>query len=127
MEEWLRQTAEFLRDNHGLAGSFSDRVALFLAYCYQYRLAPIVTSGFRDPKHQAELRARWDRGDRAGIRVRPAADSQHSTTAWGKPAARAIDITTKDDRKAAQIARALGLGAGLDFKVPDLGHYFEKG
>lgn len=127
MEEWLRRTAEFLRDNHGLAGSFSDRVALFLAYCYQYGLSPSVTSGFRDPKHQEELRRRWDRGDRTGLRVRPAATSDHSSTSWGRPAARAVDITTSNDAKAAQIARALGLGAGLDFKIKDPGHYFEKG
>lgn len=39
---------------------------------------PPITSGKRDAKRQAELRARWDRGDRRGLVVRPAANSHHT-------------------------------------------------
>lgn len=37
-----------------------------------------ITSGYREPKYQAELRARWDRGDRRGLVVRPALSSSHT-------------------------------------------------
>jgi len=38
-----------------------------------------IVSGYRSPQYQAELRARWDRGDRAGLVARPALSSMHST------------------------------------------------
>ena len=45
-----------------------------------------VLSAYRSPAYQDELRARWDRGDRAGLAVRPAEQSAHSE-------GRAIDMT----------------------------------
>lgn len=44
---------------------------------YGYRAAPIV-SGRRSWWQQRRLRAAWDRGDRAGLAVRPAARSAHT-------------------------------------------------
>ncbi len=44
-----------------------------------------VTSGYRSPAYQRQLRARWDRGNRGGLVYRPALVSRHST-------GRAIDI-----------------------------------
>lgn len=38
-----------------------------------------VTSGYRSAAYQANLRARWDAGDRRGLVARPANDSRHST------------------------------------------------
>lgn len=126
MEEWLKKAAQFLVDNYGLDSTFADRVALFLAYLYQYGLNPRITSGWRDPEHQRELQERWDRGDRAGLRARPATDSAHTHTgAFGGRAAKAVDIVTSDDSRAAAIARALNLGSGLFFSHPDPGHYYE--
>jgi len=123
----MDNTASILRSSYGLASDFADRVAELLAYLDSSGLRPVITSGFRDPSHQKELRARWDRGDRVGLRARPALDSLHSQTTWlGTPASKAIDITTTDDVRAAAIARALGIGVGLDFKEPDRGHYFAK-
>jgi D-alanyl-D-alanine dipeptidase len=54
------------------------------------RAAPGVTlevvSGYRSQSHQADLRARWDRGDRTGLVVRPAASSRHTQ-------GRAVDVS----------------------------------
>lgn len=97
-----------------------------MAYLTAGGLGPRVTSGWRDPDHQRALQARWDAGDRAGLRARPASDSLHTKTDWiGDPAARAVDIATSDDTRAAQIASALGIGAGLYFTHPDPGHFYD--
>lgn len=125
VDQWLEQAAAWLRETHGLESGFAKRMALFLAYCFQYGLNPVVQSGWRDPAYQKALRARWDRGDRAGLRARPAATSEHTATDWkGDPAARACDVTTTNDGLAARIARALNIGAGLYFRDPDPGHYY---
>ena len=72
------------------------------------------------------MRARWDAGDRAGLRARPAADSLHTATDWlGRAAARAIDMPSSDEARAARIATTIGgIGAGLYFRSPDPGHYY---
>lgn len=125
-EDWLKNTADILRSTHGLESNFADDIAILLAYLQSMGLGPRITSGYRDGAKQAAMRARWDAGDRAGLRVRPAADSLHSATSWGKPAAKAIDIATSDDRRAAGVAVALKIGAGYFFSVPDPGHFYAK-
>lgn len=37
-----------------------------------------VTSGYRSASYQADLRARWDAGDRRGLVTRPALYSRHT-------------------------------------------------
>lgn len=124
---WLDTTKKTLVDSYGLDNDFAEKMAIALAYFQSEGLAPRISRGWSDPKHQKELRDRWDRGDRAGLRVRPAADSLHTTTNWlGKPQAKAIDIPTSNDTRAAQIARALGIGAGMDFKDSDPGHFYQR-
>lgn len=127
---WLKSTAQNLSSEWGIDNTVTERFALLLAYLTAYGLKPRITSGFRDPAKQAAMRAAWDRGDRQGLRARPAASSDHTVTASAflgpKPASRAIDITSSDEQLAARIARALGVGAGLDFKAPDPGHYFVR-
>lgn len=126
-QPWIDATAKSLEANNGLESSFAESMAIFLAYCTAYSLNPRVTSGWRDPAYQKALRARWDAGDRVGLRARPAVDSLHSRTSWlGSPAAVACDVVTSNDGTAAKIARALGLGVGADFSTPDPGHYFKK-
>jgi hypothetical protein len=95
---------------------------------HQYGLSPRVTSAFRDPSHQKAMQAAWDRGDRAGLRRRPATNSKHSNESWGRPAALAVDIVTSNDDMGARIARALAIGAGADFggSEYDPGHYYAK-
>ncbi len=131
MSEWLKQAEAYLVSTWGVSSDAAPKFALLLAYLFQYGLAPRVTSGFRDPVKQAAMRAAWDRGDRQGLRARPAAASDHTVEIAGflgrKPAARALDIVSNNESLAAAIARALGIGAGLDFKDPDPGHYFLRG
>lgn len=123
---WLTQARQILIDQWGLDNDFADTVAILLAYAQSEGLQPRIARGWSDPKHQAELRARWDRGDRQGLRVRPAANSKHTVTGFlGAKKAQAIDIPTRNDARMAQIARALGIGAGADFHDSDPGHYFK--
>lgn len=48
---------------------------------------PDITSGYRSPERQAQLLRQWERGDRWGLRAKPACRSYH-TTGW------AIDVQT---------------------------------
>lgn len=124
--KWLEQARQILIDQWGLDNDFADRVAILLAYGTSEGLVPSISRGWSDPKHQAELRARWDRGDRQGLRVRPAANSKHTVTGFlGSKKAQAIDIPTRNDSRMAQIAKALGIGSGLDFHDSDPGHFFK--
>jgi len=131
MQEWLKSAEKYLIDTWGIDSTVAGKFAMLWAYLYQYGLAPRITSGFRDPAKQKAMQAAWDRGERQGLRARPATSSDHTVEKSGflssKPAARAIDIVSSDERRAAAIARALGIGAGLDFSTPDPGHYFVRG
>lgn len=69
------------------------------------------------------MRARWDAGDRAGLRARPALVSQHTAQFIGRPASDAVDIVSTNEALAAQIAKALGINAGFYFATSDPGHY----
>jgi len=121
--EWIKQAASYLKNQWGLSGTFAEVAATLLAYLYAYNLNPRITSGYRDEKKQAAMRAAWDSGDRAGLRARPAAASKHSTKTWlGTPAAEAIDIVTSNDFQAAQIAKHLKIGDGFSFGDP--GHFY---
>lgn len=126
MDEWLRNAAKYLEDQWGISSTAARKFAQLLAYQFQYGLKPQITSGFRDPKKQAAMRAAWDRGDRQGLRARPADpdDSDHCQTAlWGSAASQAIDIKSSNEAQSAWIAQQLGITPGLYFKTPDPGHY----
>jgi hypothetical protein len=73
------------------------------------------------------MRAAWDRGDRSGLRTRPADPSQSDhckTTFLGSPASGAVDMVSSDEARAAQLAKSLGIGAGYNFANRDPGHYY---
>lgn len=123
IKEWLDDAAKFFRETWGLDKSFAGMVALFYAYLLQYRLSPVITSGFRSPEKQKELQARYAAGDTSVV-VKPAETSKHSLTKWGSPAAKAIDISTNNPDLAARIATATGIKAGLYFKTPDRVHFY---
>jgi len=126
MQAWLKDTAAILRKQWGIADDFSDRAALLLAYFYIYNLSPRVTSGYRSEDEQQKLAQRYAAGDRSVI-VQPAKNSLHSATTWlGGPASRAVDISTSCPQVAGQIARALRIGAGLYFNVPDPVHFYQE-
>ena len=110
----------------GLNPAFADKILIFFHALETNNLNPVITSGFRDPYKQDQLRAAWDKGDRAGLRARPAADSLHVRVDGGHASAQAVDIKTNNEARAAAIASALNIGAGYYFKVSDPGHYYEK-
>lgn len=123
INEWLDNAAKFLIQNWGIDKEFASKVALLFAYFSQYGLSPVITSGFRDPEYQEELRRRYNAGDPSVV-VPPAKNSKHSVTKWGKPSALAIDISTNNHGLAANIAEAIGIKAGLRFNTPDPVHFY---
>jgi len=117
-KKWVDDAAKYFVSVWGLSADFAPKVALFFLYLSSYNLNPRVTSGFRDPEKQQELLRRYAAGD-PGIRYKPAENSKHMNTGFlGKPAADAVDISTSNERAAAQIAKALGIKAGADFGDP---------
>lgn len=72
-ENWIKAKAKGLTDRAATA------YATLTWWGEHYGIrTPEIVSGLRDPKKQAEMRARWDRGDRRGLVVRPAASSAHT-------------------------------------------------
>lgn len=115
---WLKQAAEYFAREWGLLDAFASKIALFYAYLWSMGLSPRITSGYRDPKKQKAMQEAWDRGDRAGLKFRPATNSDHCKR-------KAVDIQTSNPREAARIAKLLGIGTGLDYG--DEVHFFQKG
>lgn len=124
-ENWARAAAPYFGGTYGLASDFALSVSRLYIVFWGAGLNPRVTSGFRDPAKQKAMQARWDAGDRAGLRARPASQSAHTVTGFlGRPAARAIDMVTSDETLAASLSTRLGVGAGLYFDKSDPGHYY---
>lgn len=127
-EKWARDASGHFQSAFGLSGRFAISAARLFIALHFAGLAPRISRGWSDPAHQKELQARWDRGDHSGLRVRPATTSKHSVTSWlGRPAAEAVDMPSRDDRRAAAIAQSLGIGTGLSFTTEDPGHYYLLG
>jgi hypothetical protein len=123
IKQWLAKFSEMLVNDYGIDKSFSENIATFYLYLKQYNLNPVITSGYRSENYQKELSNRFFSGDRS-IVVKPAIDSLHTKTKFGKPASLAIDISTSNPSLAAQIASALKIGAGYYFKTSDRVHYY---
>lgn len=111
LQEWLANASKYFVSEWGIDAQVAQKFALLYAYLASYGLNPKPTSGFRSQKEQDALRARWDRGDRSGLRFQPARTSKHTSR-------RAMDISTSNEKLAAQIAKALGMRAGYDFGDP---------
>jgi len=93
----------------------------------------VVSSDFRSKSKQAEMRARWDRGDRKGLACRPAAKSAHS-------GGFAVDMNvsslglTKDNyttsenqdrmKELSATAAEYGFSYGGDFQNVDVPHFY---
>jgi hypothetical protein len=118
-------TAELI-NKWGLDPSFALKIAVFFNALETNNLKPRITSGWRDPVKQKLMAAAWDRGDRVGLRARPALDSLHTVELAGRPGAKAIDIVSNNEARAAEIAKTLNIGAGYYFKKSDPGHYFDE-
>lgn len=128
-EGWARSAVSYFVSTWGLDPTFAIKVGLLYLALHFAGLNPRITSGFRDPAKQAAMRAAWDRGDRQGLRVRPAdpSASMHCRGTASRPASLAIDMPCDDEALAAQLATKLGLRAGLYFSTPDPGHYDNGG
>lgn len=126
---WPELARGYFVGSWGLDPTFAVRAGTLYLALWALGKNPRVTSGFRSPTKQAAMRAAWDRGDRAGLRVRPAdpRGSYHCRGTDARPASQAIDMPCDDDRLGAQVAQALGLRAGLTFSPPDPGHYDSGG
>jgi hypothetical protein len=115
---------------HGLNPSFADSIAKLISNLEVAGLQPRVTSGFRDPIKQKTMQQAWDATDDAGriklgLRARPATDSLHNRVDGSKKNALAVDIKSTDEKRAGAIAESLGIGAGINFRTPDPGHYYD--
>ena len=109
----------------GAAKTAAKKFALLYVLAWAAGTNPRIVRIYTDPARQAELRAAWDSGNRAGLRVRPADASKHTVQDfWRRPASMAMDMPSDNDRAVAVIARSIGLGVGEAFSVPDPGHYF---
>jgi hypothetical protein len=125
IDKWINEASAYFSTQWGLDKSFASNVALLYLYFVQYGLSPKITSGFRSPEKQAELQSRYSAGDPSVV-VKPATNSKHSTVDWlGNPAAQAVDISTNNPATAAQIARAIGVGAGYFFTTSDPVHFYQ--
>jgi len=105
-EDWAKSATPYFRENYGLNGNMALNAARLYVALWGAGLSPRPTSGFRDPGKQEQMRAAWDRGQRAGLRARPAdpKTSKHCQTTWmGGPASQALDMTSTNEVKAAQV------------------------
>jgi uncharacterized protein YcbK (DUF882 family) len=85
-----------------------------------------IVSGVRSNAEQAELRRRWDSGDRAGLIARPALNSAHVL-------GRAVDLNLRHEngqrwtaRETPELFESLGLALrpyGVRWYASDLNHY----
>lgn len=127
IKEWLEKVQQVLRDEYGLSRFLAERISYLYYWSQMYGISFNVVSGWRDPKRQAALRARWDRGDRAGLKVRPAKTSKHSHTKLGRPDSYAVDVSSSDlSTLGSWAVQYLGLGWGGDFRTPDPVHFYQK-
>lgn len=124
-DRWAEQAAGWFR-NQGAAADAAKQFALLYGLASVYGYNPRITSIWRDPEKQRRMRARWDAGDRTGLRARPAVNSKHTEKDWlGRPASKAMDMVTTNDAAVARIATEwLDLGAGQYFRTADPGHYY---
>jgi len=123
-EDWARQAAPHF-EKSGASPKASLQFARLYVYSAMQGQNPRPSSLWRDPAKQKAMQAQWDSGNRQGLRARPATASLHSETGFfSKPASRAMDMPSNDDRATARLARDLGIGTGETFKSPDPGHYY---
>lgn len=129
VQEWIDQATDYFVDQWGLNETLARKISQLYLWGLQSGFPMSVTSGFRDPEHQRELRERWDRGDRAGLAARPATNSKHSTTSFfGDPDAMAVDLSAGSSQNLRILGgwaqNYLGLRWGGTFKNADLVHFY---
>lgn len=80
---WREARAHRLDEDVAAAHAWATAVLAHWGFSEPER--PDITSGYRSPQRQAELLARWNRGERFGLRAKPAVRSWHTQ-------GRAIDV-----------------------------------
>lgn len=127
-EAWARNAAPAW-EKAGADPAAALQFARLYVYAWAKGLGPRITSLWRDPEKQKAMIAAWDRGDRAGLRARPADPTQsvHCLTGWfSAPKSRGMDMpcsNAANDSACARLATDLGLTAGEYFRARDTGHY----
>lgn len=127
LSDWLKAVQQVLIDEYGLNSGFAEKISYLYYWSQMYGISFDITSGWRDPKRQAALRARWDRGDRAGLIARPATTSKHCNTRLGRPSSLAVDVSSSDLSTLGEWAvKYLDLRWGGNFRRPDPVHFDVK-
>lgn len=112
--DWIDQAARYLRESWGLNKDFARRAADLILLFKLYGIFQAITSGYRSPEKQAELRTRAARGE-PGI-YSPAKNSKHTHVNFlGGADSLAIDVATSNWAGAAWIAHELGIRTGYEF------------
>ena len=121
-------------NSHGAWTSFLQRSglnpataarALYLAWWVK-QLGGVeleLESAYRSPEYQKQLQQRWDRGDRAGLKVRPATNSLHSEGRAFDVGAVGPDPSSETWRRIGSVGESLGLSWGGRFQTPDPVHF----
>lgn len=124
LQNWADMAAPHF-EKLGASKESARKFALLYVTAHVKGFQPRITSIFRDPAKQKAMQERWDRGDRSGLRARPATDSQHTKVGFfGGASSKAMDMVTNNENETVKIAREIGLGAGATFAKPDPGHYY---
>lgn len=110
---------------HAQAAGLNDDAAYAYAalawWTEHYVPAPRIVSGRRSLERQMELQRQWDRGDRRGLKARPATNSAHVTgDAWDVESGPGLDVM-------AQFAPYAGVRWGGNFRDPDIVHFDMRG
>jgi hypothetical protein len=126
IESWARSVGSRMFYEKGASSRSALNFARLYGYAFSEGLNPTVTRIYSTGAHQKQLQARYDSGDHMGLRVRPATTSKHIREFNGEMASDAMDMpcsSKENDFRCAQLARQIGLRAGMDFREPDPGHY----
>jgi len=108
--KWYGETIEILIEDWGAVRFFAEKLSMMLLINYLYNNPPTINSVWRSSSRQDMLRARWDRGERAGLVARPANNSRHTlTNLAGQPSSQAADLRFPDQLLAADIAKFVGI------------------
>lgn len=119
---WHRAMTAYML-GFGLSKRFAEQSAWIMMLGIYWNLDPRVISGYRSSKKQSEMQARWDAGDREGMSSRPVDKSKHSRTEDGRPAAQAVDITSKNNAVLGKMVGYFGLEWGGNYRNPSPNHF----
>lgn len=125
VRDWILSWDRWLSETMGLSSELAGKIAILIYAAAVNNISFRFTSGFRSPEKQKRLLDRWNRGDRVGLKAKPAVNSRHSRVDWlGKPAAQAVDVVFGRPTTVGRWAPLVGLKWGGTFRSPDTVHFF---